>query len=367
MAPRSFPLLLAVSLAACSGSGGDGLSNALGSAGRDAGADAGRGDGGSKELDAGTEELDAAEPADAAAAPSADAGDMDADLGSDAAQDAGETDAAVDAGELDAGVDAGTPIDAGLGCLAPTDDTPLTPAAAGVPANGLLLWLRADHGVYKTASADVCGWLNAAGAGELFQGSATARPTWDPIALSEQPAIRFRAGQVLTIANVMGLAPQAARTFVAVQKLSNTTARFFALSQGLGGSPGTYVGLDTNTFNTAGSREGVYVTNNSFDSALATSTATRLHVLAVDAMTVGTPVLPALHYRVNGVPMTMTLNRGGTGNFQSFDTANFTAVGSALGAADVWLSELLAYDHALTAPELAALEDALLNRYAIQP
>jgi len=356
MAPRSFPLWLAVSLAACSGSGGDGLSSALGSSGADAAADA-SGDVDDPPSDGSTGGLDAgAEPADAFVEASADAGDLDADLGSDAAQDAGESDAGADAD-----------VDAGLGCLAPADDVPLTPAAAGVPTTGLLLWLRADHGVYKTASADVCGWVNAAGAGELFQGSATARPTWDPTALSEQPAIRFRAGQVLTIASLMGLAPQAARTFVAVQKLSNTTARFFALSQGQGGSPGTYVGLDTNTFNTAGSREGVYITNNSFDSALATSTAARVHVLAIDAMTIGTPVLPAFQYRVNGAAMTMRLNRGGTGNFESFATANFTAVGSALGASDVWLSELLAYDHALTAPELSALEDALFNRYAIQP
>src|SRR4029077_1316137 len=99
--------------------------------------------------------------------------------------------------------------------------------------------------------------------------------------------------------------------------------------QGQSGTPGTYLGVDTNTFATAGGREGVYMMNNAYDSALATTTAApRVHVYTISTMTAGTPVLSGIDYRVDGVTQTLTRTSGGlgNGNFENFSTANFTSV-----------------------------------------
>src|SRR4051812_9965083 len=39
-------------------------------------------------------------------------------------------------------------IDAGAGCLSPGAATPVSAAADGLPADGIVLWMRADRGVY---------------------------------------------------------------------------------------------------------------------------------------------------------------------------------------------------------------------------
>jgi hypothetical protein len=155
------------------------------------------------------------------------------------------------------------------------------------------------------------------------------------------------------------------RTFVAVVASVSTTKRFQPVTQGKAGTPGTYLGIDTNTFSTAGSREGVYVTNNAYDSALATSTAPRVHVFTISTMVAGTAVLPSIDYRVNGVAQTVTRTSGGlgNGNIESFAAADFTSVGSAGG--DAIVAEALIYDHPLGVTERDALEAALIARYGI--
>ena len=69
--------------------------------------------------------------------------------------------------------------------------------------------------------------------------------------------------------------------------------------------------------------------NNAYDSALATTTAApRIHVYTIQTMTVGTPVLPSIDYRVDGATQTLTRTSGGlgNGNFENFSTANYTSV-----------------------------------------
>lgn len=267
--------------------------------------------------------------------------------------------------------DGGTDPDGGVGCVGPAAETPLTPAAAGIPADGLVLWVRADHGIYKNAQNEVCAWHDQSGkANDLRQ--YTARPIWQSAAIGGQPAVHAATtSQLLYADGVLGIAATSGRTFIAVAQLVTATGRFNPIIQGQGSTPGTYLMIDANTWQTAGSKEGVYVTNSSFDTGLATSTAPRLHVLAVSTMAAGTSISSAVTYRVNGAAQTLTL-KSGNGSIQSFAGANYTAVGSANASpsaaatgGDGLVAEALVYDRALTADEITAVETALKARYGL--
>ncbi|HEY2899027.1 MAG TPA: hypothetical protein VGL59_00515 [Polyangia bacterium] len=296
------------------------------------------------------------------------AGSSDAtggDLATDEPIDTSSLSDAADDLAGDAPSEAADAIDAGADCLAPTGEAALVPATEGVPADGLVLWLRGDRGVYKTAAQAVCAWADQS-ANQFLLTSGQTRPVWTAAGVGTQPAIHFgAAGQQLGMSGVLGLAPTSARTFVAVSILVQTTQRFQSIWQGQSGSPGTYVGVDQNTFNTAGSREGVYAMNNAYDAILATAPVPRIHVYTLPTMTPGTPILPVIDYRVNGAIQTLTRNPGGlgNGNFEDFSGANFTIVGS--GAEGI-VAEVLVYNRALVVDERVAIETALKNRYGIQ-
>ena len=196
-------------------------------------------------------------------------------------------------GGIDGGTDA-VVFDGGADCIAPTGEAPLDATAAGFPASGLVLWLRGDRGVHKTTANAVCAWADQSGHGAIFTPYG-ARPSWSATGLAGLPAVRSTTGgEGLSTGGVLGIAPTSARTMIAVSQLVSATKRFQPLHQGKSGTAGTYLGPDTNTFSTAGSREGVYMMNNAYDSALATTTAApRVHVYTISTMTVGTPVLPA--------------------------------------------------------------------------
>ncbi|MEP7053083.1 MAG: hypothetical protein ABJB12_22145 [Pseudomonadota bacterium] len=329
---------------ASSGRGGStseaGSSGTLGSAGESGAA----GDAGAASLAAG-----------AAGAPASDAGGADG-----AAASGGTAASGGNGGQLIEIPD----IDAGVGCLPPADDTQLSALSAGLPTTGLALWLRADHGVYQTSDHRVCAWVDQSGQQRVFS-AGSGRPLWVDASVGTRAALNFDASSgPLTIGGVLDLPPTSARTLIAVVKLTQVSARFQALMQGQDGSPGTYLNLDANTFGSAGQREGVYVQNNAYDSGLATSTEVRLHVYSIGTMTVGTPALSALNYRVNGATQTLSRTAGGlgNGNFEDFSGANFTLVG---GGRTGLVAETLIYDHALNSAELAQVESALEARYGI--
>jgi len=255
-------------------------------------------------------------------------------------------------------------FDAGADCVAPTGEAPLDAAAAGLPASGLVLWLRGDRGVYKTAANAVCAWADQSGHGTLLTAYAS-RPSWLATGLAGLPAVRpsSPSGDGLSVGGVLGLGPTSARTMVAVVQLTSATARFHAVFQGRSTSAGTYLGLDANTFNTAGSREGVYMTSNGFDSGLATSLSPRVHVFTVSTMTVGTPILSGIDYRVDGATQSLTPRpTGANGNFEDFSTANYTSVAT---SAEGIVAEVLIYNRALDVTERGAVETALKARYGI--
>jgi hypothetical protein len=232
--------------------------------------------------------------------------------------------------------------------------------------------VRADHGVYKTAQDEVCAWRDQSGAGNDLRPYTAARPTWQSAAVGGQPAIHAATvSQVLYTDNVLGIPATSGRTFIAVSKLVTANGRFNPIIQGQIGSSSTHLAIDANTWQTTTNREGAYVTNSSFDTALATGTAPRLHVLTLSTMTPGTALSSALAYRVDGVAQTLT-RKSGDGNIQSFAAANYTTVGSVnaspsggVAAGDGLVAEALVYNRPLAAEEIAAVEAALKARYGI--
>ncbi len=317
---------------------------------------------------------DASATPDADAAMSADA-EASVETGPDAQEEGGPDvagEAAPDvAGEAaaDVAVEAAPDIDAGAGCLSPGTQSPLSPATEGLPSTGLVLWLRGDHGVYMTSANAVCAWRDQSGNDRLVTPS-SVRPTWASAGLGGLPAIHANAVGMDMGTDLVGIAPTSARTFIAVTQLVALAGRFHPILQGQGGSAGTYLGIDANTWQTAGSREGAYVTASSFDTAQPTNTSPHVHVLTVSTMTPGTAVTAAVDYRIDGATQTLSL-RAGSGSMQDFSAANFTTIADVSGTpstgvyGDAYIAEAIIYDRALTTVESAAVETALKTRYGI--
>ena len=328
--------------------------------------------------------------------PTFDSGTSDATVHDSSANDAGVTDppaedATADTGPIaetgpvaetgpkDSGVaDASLfTIDGGADCHPTGNQTTLSASGAGLPSQGLRLWLRADHGIYGSINdagdLGVCAWLDLSGNNTVLTNATSDRPALRATGVGGQAALQFSTGtQDLVVAGVLGIGPTSPRTFIAVEMLTSANGRFNPIIQGQGGSPGAYIAIDANTWMTAGNVEGAYVANNSFDTMTPTSTMeARVHVLTVTAaMTVGTPIQGTIDYRVNGATQAMNL-RAGSGNYEDYSGANFTAVGgfgtpSRGGTTTGGLvAEVLAYDRALTANERVAVETTLKTRYAI--
>jgi hypothetical protein len=305
--------------------------------------------------------------ADAAAGAGTAASAADATAGAVSGGDAGGVSGS-DAGGV-SGSDAGGSgidpiIDVGAGCNPPPALPRLSATAAGLPADGLVLWLRADRGVYSTNAQRVCAWADQSGHERLLLASGQARPLFEATSLGSRPAIHFdTASSYLSVAGVLDIPPTSARTYVAVVQLVNTYARFQSVMQGEANTTGTYMAIDANTFGTSGGLEGVYTTSTSYDTTLATSVTSRVHVLTINTMVPGTETLRAVSYRVNGAAQTLVRVSGKLGNIEDFSAANFTMVGNGASAT---MAEALIYDRALSVAESVAVEQALLARYGIQ-
>lgn len=279
----------------------------------------------------------------------------DAGGGSDAAKDAtADADAAVDAGFDDGGCYLGAP-------------PPSSAATAGIPSTGIALWLRADIGVATVDGGTVCRWDDVSGNGRAFYPSTVTPPVAEANGLNNKPAVSFPGTErYLSRPDVLGIAATSGRTVAVIGATSDTTHRWEYFFQGKSGTPGTYFGLDANTFNTAGSREGVYVTNNGYDSNLATSTATRKHILSISSFAAGGTLPNVVTYAVDGTTVSLTRTSGGLGNgtVESFATADFTSIGGGgAGFTGGKIGELIVYDRELTAPERLLVEQYFGARY----
>ena len=160
--------------------------------------------------------------------------------------------------------------------------------------------------------------------------------------------------------------PNAGRTFAVISLTRDLIHRYEQVFMGLSASGGTYFGLDMNVFNTAGSREGVYTTNNGYDTDLATAATVRVHVLSISSMQAGGSLPAVLDYSVDGITRTLTRTPGGNGNglVEDFAGANYTSLGGAAsGFAGAEMGDVLVWDRALTASERALVEAYFSSRY----
>jgi hypothetical protein len=267
--------------------------------------------------------------------------------------------------DADAGIDSGPQFD-DAGC--PIGTVPISSAAdAGIPSTGIALWLRADIGVATVDGGSVCRWDDVSGNGRSFRPATVTPPVAEAAGLNAKPAVSFSGpNQHLSRADLIGIGATSGRTIAVIGATSDTTHRFSYFIQGEEGTAGTYFSLDQNTFNTAGSREGVYVTNNAYDSDLATTTATRTHVFSISSFAVGGALPNVLTYAVDGTARTLARTSGGLGNgtVESFTNANFTAIGTANpDFTGMKIGELIIYDRELTAPERLAVEQYFGARF----
>jgi hypothetical protein len=297
------------------------------------------------------------------------AGDSGTDAGT---VDAGVPDAGVfDAGPPDAGPpDAGAP-DAGpgrddAGCPFPTGLV-LDPAQAGLPDAGLRLWLRGDLGVAVTPDGGVCRWEDLSGHANHVYAATTVLPAFLPTGLRGRQAVFFSgSNRYLVTSGVLGIPATSGRTFALVALTQDTTHRFQHLMQGKASSPGTYFATDMNTFATAGSKEGVFVSNRAYDADLSTAVEVRTHLYSISSFVPGTSLTGALYYSVSGVQRTLSRTPAGSPGevVEDFSSADFTSVGYGDASfAGGMLGDVLVYDRALTAPERVAVEVYFQSRY----
>jgi hypothetical protein len=317
--------------------------------------------------DAGEPQVDAGQPTDA--------GDLsDAGQPVDAGQtvDAGEPSDAGDAGPSDAGApDAG---DAGVvvlfddaGCPLPTNAV-LDPADAGIPVDGLTLWLRTDIGLAATDAGVICRWEDVSGNGNHFLPGTATPALYDATGLSGHPAVSVQGpNQYLIRGGVLGIPAASGRTVALIGQTQDTTHRYAPFIQGNGDTAGTFFAIDMNTFHTTGGKEGVYITNNAYDANVDAGTDVRTHVYSVSSFVKGGALPDVLRYSVNGVLRTLTRTSGGLGNgtVEDFSVANFTAVADGeddfTGSAK--LGDVLVYSRALSDDERAEVEAYLRARF----
>jgi hypothetical protein len=250
-------------------------------------------------------------------------------------------------------------------------------ARAALP-EGLVLWLRSDHGVVRDPGDRVTSWRDLSSRGhDLVTPAGRPGPRWIVRAWRCLPALRFDGSASLLRSDVLGLAPDQPRTYVVVSRLRDTFERSQLFAQGESGSLFRQVGLEANTWQTAGSRFGLYVVDNAFDASMPTHRRLALHVLAIASLTLDRPLVgpeggtPALRYWIDGSAQDLSL-RSGTGRLrEGLAGATRTSVGRFAGPGEYGyrgdVFEVQVYDRALDDAARGRIEARLAARYAVTP
>jgi hypothetical protein len=156
----------------------------------------------------------------------------------------------------------------------------------------------------------------------------------------------------------------AGRTFFSVTQRVDTTGRFQPIMHGLPTSDRLFVGLDQDTFNTAGRRYGAYVSGAAFDASFSIAADQRaVESLVVDNLTIGSANASILHYFNNGSAGTLTY-RGSLLNVIDMSAMTTTYAACSQGATVVQ-PEALIYARPLSDAERQQVEHYLAARYGI--
>jgi len=249
-------------------------------------------------------------------------------------------------------------------CFEPPSHVPLSTASEGIPSQGLLLWLRADVGIAVDYQNRVCLWKDQSGNRfDVKQDKPALRPKAGA-SLNGRPAINVDPGQTLRRDDVLGLDAASGRTFVAVYALDSVSTRFSPIMQGNPGTNNVFLGLDDNTYSTAGNLYGCYAPDGqAFEGNIKTDAKPHVRTLVVDSLQLGRPTNETVHCRVDSAEMKLVYRCCDSSmRIGDFRTANTTTIPH---AGDATLAEVLMYDHPLTSDELAKLENHLEVRYVI--
>jgi len=274
----------------------------------------------------------------------------------------------------------GDPLEAGTcdeaAALDEDPDSPLDPDAHASLPEGLALWLRSDHGVERDASGRVSTWHDLSPARRDFVAAAgRPAPLWVARAWQCRAALRFEGAESLVRSDVLGLDAGQPRTYVVVARLRDPVERSQLFSQGESGSLFRHVGLEVNTWQTAGQRFGVYAIGHSFDASTATHRRIAVHVLVLGPLEPGRALLgdddqaPALVYWIDGVEQALAL-RSGPGVLETgLDGATRTTVGDFSGPGEYAyrgdVFEVQIYARALEGTERQRVEQRLGERWGV--
>ncbi|MBK6695799.1 MAG: hypothetical protein IPG50_26860 [Myxococcales bacterium] len=321
----------------------------------------------SSALDASLGDVSAPQLDGSGAQPEASLGDSavpaDAGAGDATVVDAGALDSGADSAALDGGVDSGPLLD-DAGC--PVFAGPLPELGdAGFPTTGLALWLRGDRGVATVDGGAVCRWDDMSGNGRSFKPGAAQAPVFSPTGIRNLPAVSFVGNRPLVREDVLGIAPTSARTFAIFQAIADTTHRI-SFYQGNFATNDVYFGIDQNTFQTVGGREGVYIAGNAYDSNITTSGQPRSHIYSISSMVPDGGLPGVLTYAVDNTLATLTRTPGGTGNSKVWDFSGAHRTG--MGFADATftggaIGEVLIFDRELDASERTAVHQYFQSHF----
>lgn len=234
------------------------------------------------------------------------------------------------------------------------------PRGGWTPASltGSRLWVPASSVVLGTPPkiatlTDLSGLAN-----DLAQGTAAQQPQQQTGFVLGHAVADFDGGDDgIGRADMLGIAANAARYFWVIAKLKSASTRTPLMMQAESGSGGNYVGLDANSFATAGTKFGVYAISNTYDTAAAADTGWHLHVLSFTP-TSGAAVTGSFTYYLDGTATALTQKNAGSGAWPSMATFNATWLGRYPGIAvfgGCYIADAGAGAGLISAPDLASL------------
>jgi len=237
--------------------------------------------------------------------------------------------------------------------------------------SGLRAWFDASVANSITSSAGlVSQWNDLSGNGRHLTSATTGRPTTNSNTLNGLNVLTFASGNYLRNYPVQITMP--AFTVIIVIKLANTIDRMQPVGLGNSLGPGCCEGfthLECNTFQTGGTRYGMYTPNSSWDTSLTLTTNWSLLTWCSPAI-VGQSIVATTTYRVNQVAGTIQARDVSYSNWIDISAKPGFKLGNGVSDADGGnfsgqIAEVAFYGTALSAGDIVLVENYLKAKWAI--
>lgn len=238
-----------------------------------------------------------------------------------------------------------------------THDVSVTTSNQTTPPDisNLVLWLRADVGVIKDGSNKVTQWQDQSPSNaHVTQAVASEQPTYDPIALSGLPAIRFDGSNDRLLGPSVITGTGGRTFFVVLKRLStpNTYNVPFDLSRSVTGKGTNFAVTSELAVRISGNRVFNEGSQNGLVSLLEVRSATGANVTTVQGWVNGTPATEKSHSAA-------AINTNSTGIYVG--QAAFTSASNC----HCEIAEIVAYHRELSESERLEIESYLMTKYSI--